>query len=199
MGDTDAALGFDRPPCVEYVLVRPFAQLKLPFTNIGISYNTFGHAAVRYREPDSGRDVLMNVEGLKDRFVQFREPAQYFFGTDLALTGDQKAVYNRAMIGIRFYDVPDEQLRRLHAYYTALASNERAKFFIVPLPIRDFFRRFAPDQLVQYGNCARFTSAGLVKAGILPVEFGFSLLYAVSLTKELQSSHLSYWCVSVIG
>ena len=40
----------------------------------GISYNTFGHAAVRYRHPDTGKSIIMNVEGLKDPFVRFHEP-----------------------------------------------------------------------------------------------------------------------------
>ena len=70
LADTDAALGQRASPKLEYILVRPFSQIRVPFTTIGISYNTFGHAALRYRVPSTGEDVVMNVEGLKDPFVR---------------------------------------------------------------------------------------------------------------------------------
>ena len=171
LADTDAALGFDRPPKVEYILVRPFVQLRIPFTSYGVSYNTFGHAAVRYTLP-SGQQFVMNVEGLKANFVAFRDPSEYFYGTDLRLCGDQRALYNRSMITVRLYDelVSDEQVTKLHEFYVDLQrSNAEGKkrFFIVPLPIRELLLKFRPDSLVQYGNCAKWTSDGLSAAGII--------------------------------
>ena len=129
-----------------------------------------GHAALRYRNPDAANeeeaDVMVNVEGLRSPFVQFYKPKDYFYSTDRALCGDQCGVYNRGMISVRLYNVEEEKLRRLHRYFVELQSDKRVKFFIVPSYIRDFARRLFPDRLVQYGNCARFTSLGLVESGI---------------------------------
>lgn len=48
--EVDKALGRSKPPAVEYILVMPFANLRLPF-GLGISYNAYGHAAVRCVAP----------------------------------------------------------------------------------------------------------------------------------------------------
>jgi hypothetical protein len=168
LAETDAALGFAHPPAVEFILVRPLTQFRVPFTRIGLSMNTFGHAAVRYQL--DGRDILMNIEGLRDNIVQFRSPTEYFFGTDANLTGDQLGVYNRSMVCVRLYDVDEAKIRKLHDFYCELqrrCDSGRAKFWIVPMPLRELWLRIRPDSLIQYGNCARWTSEGLKRAGIV--------------------------------
>ena len=76
----DEALGRKgKPPALEYILVMPFAVLRLPF-GYGISYNSYGHAAVRYTRPN-GQEVVMNIVGKKNdaTMVQFSKPEDYFF------------------------------------------------------------------------------------------------------------------------
>lgn len=57
LGDVDRALGFDRPPAVEYILVQPFAVLRLPLLGVGFALNYYGHAVVRYTRPN-GEQVV---------------------------------------------------------------------------------------------------------------------------------------------
>ena len=57
----DAALGVHKPPDLEYLLVRPAASFSI--FGYGLSYNSYGHAAVRYRY--KGRDLVMNICGKK--------------------------------------------------------------------------------------------------------------------------------------
>lgn len=75
----DHALGCDRPPDLEYILVMPFAVIKLPF-GYGISYNSYGHAALRYTRPN-GEQCVMNIVGKKEDavMVQFSTPEKYLF------------------------------------------------------------------------------------------------------------------------
>lgn len=58
--EIDAALGCSKPPAVEYLLVRPFSIIRIPFTNVGICWNSFGHSAVRYTLP-SGEEVVSDL------------------------------------------------------------------------------------------------------------------------------------------
>lgn len=54
----------------------------------------------------------------------------------------------------------------MHFYFKHLRDHpERHKFWIVPSVFTDFARKFMPS-LVQYGNCARFTSEGLKRCGV---------------------------------
>lgn len=168
LAQTDAALGYSHPPAVEFILVRPLTQVKVPFTRIGLSSNTFGHAAVRYNL--DGKDILMNIEGLRDNIVQFRSPTEYFFGTDANLTGDQMGIYNRSMVCVRLYNVDEAKIRKLHEFYVDLqkrCDEGHAKFFIIPMPLRELWLAIRPHSLIQYGNCARWTSEGLKRAGIV--------------------------------
>jgi hypothetical protein len=168
LAQSDAALGFAHPPAVEFILVRPLTQFRVPFTRIGLSMNTFGHAAVRYNL--DGRDILMNIEGLRDNIVQFRSPTEYFFGTDANLTGDQMGVYNRSMVCVRLYNVDEAKIRKMHQFFVDLqrrCDEGRAKFWIVPMPLRELWLKIRPNSLIQYGNCARWTSEGLKRAGIV--------------------------------
>ena len=70
LGEVDKAVGVRKPPAIEYILVRPHTLIKIPFTDIGIGYNTYGHAAVRYTMPD-GTEKVMNING-RDAMVQVR-------------------------------------------------------------------------------------------------------------------------------
>ena len=51
-----------KPPAIEYILVMPPSRWKLPF-GIGIDWNTYGHAAVRYTLPASLCDERGNIYG----------------------------------------------------------------------------------------------------------------------------------------
>ena len=106
--EINASQGKSANPCIEYIITRPFGYLKLPF-ELG-NYNTFGHSAVRYTQPD-GKDVVCNIEGKEKGklFIRFYEPSEYFYGTDPERNGSQKGVYQRDFIGIRVENVPVER------------------------------------------------------------------------------------------
>lgn len=61
LGDVDRALGFDRPPAVEYILVQPFAVLRLPLLGVGFALNYYGHAVVRYTRPNGEQVVRVRL------------------------------------------------------------------------------------------------------------------------------------------
>jgi hypothetical protein len=170
-------------PSVEYILVKPFAMVKLPF-GYGFSYNAYGHSAVRYTDP-SGRDVVMNIEGKKDGvfMVQFYDANEYLYGTDSNKNGSQKGVYNRDMMGIRVEDISKENVIAMHNYFLELRDQEQKhmkKFNIIFGPIINFIGKFvslpvihrSPTQTTagrncEYGNCAKWTSEGLKRAGVV--------------------------------
>jgi hypothetical protein len=51
LSEIDRVLGVSKAPDVEYFYVKPYCWFRIPFTSWGISYNSYGHAAVRYHPP----------------------------------------------------------------------------------------------------------------------------------------------------
>ncbi|KNC50790.1 uncharacterized protein AMSG_06688 [Thecamonas trahens ATCC 50062] len=161
----DAALGVKHPPSIEYILVRPFSALRIPGTDIGISYNNYGHSAVRYTLED-GTQKVMNIAG-SSGLVSFFTPEEYIFGTN----SPQGGITHRDMVSVRVENIPPEAVRAMDEYYQELASqNEKglAKFNIILGPILNALRFILPrNSLAVRGNCAYWTSSGLEKAGIV--------------------------------
>ncbi|KJE91653.1 hypothetical protein CAOG_02761 [Capsaspora owczarzaki ATCC 30864] len=171
LSDVDGALGRSKPPALEYILVMPFSAVRLGF-GYGLSYNSFGHAAVRYTLPD-GKQVVMNINGkggIGVPMVQFCTPEEYFLSTHYSPASEQRGLYNRTMISVRVEHVPEERILAMHKYFQRLEEEsraQRAKFEIVLSPILNFVRWVLPFDLAERGNCAFWTSKGLKEAGVV--------------------------------
>lgn len=164
---------FGRSPSVEYILVRPLSSINLFYTGIGLHYNSYGHSAVRYYY--KGKWYIMNIIGKEEKnginMVTFCSPEDYFFSTkynDEAGCSQQRGLYNRSMIGIRLYNVPEDKIEKMHNYFLNLQnrnSKNEAGFMIVPqlYPLIKFWNKKTPE----LGNCIYWTSRGLYEAGLV--------------------------------
>lgn len=168
LDDINIALGKPKNPSVEYLFVTPFVHIKLPF-GYGISYNTYGHATIRYTTPD-GMDVVMNIQGKEKGkiMVRFYDAKEYLYGTDSTKIGSQKGIYNRTIVGLRVENVDPEAIKRMHEYYLRLQTDEQqdlVRFNIIFGPIINMFREMF--NLPEYGNCAKWISEGLRRANLV--------------------------------
>lgn len=171
LDEVDAVLGREgRPPAVEYLFVRPFVHVRVPLLDVGFSYNAYGHAAVRYTRPN-GEQVVMNIVGkkLQSDMVQFTTPSRYMFGVDFDDTTEQKGVYNRDIVGLRVEDVPPADVEAMHQFYTALAEDHRHGLADFNIMLGAVYNALAWLNLpiAKRGNCAHWTSKGLVTAGLM--------------------------------
>lgn len=169
LSELDKALGRSKPPALEYIFVSPLAVWKLP-TDSGSGTNPYGHAVVRYTLP-GGEQKVMNIVGKPGReMVNFLRPEDYLYGTGVFDTGsEQGGVYNRGMISLRVEELPAEKLLALDRYYTGLRERSRsgeAGFALALSRVKNFFNRLL-GRSKEWGNCAAWTSNGLVAAGIL--------------------------------
>lgn len=193
LNELDQATGRNKPPDLEYILIMPFSKFMIPGTkDWGFCVNTFGHSAIRYRLPPTpedpnGRQILVNIDARKNRpsMVDFLDPKEYFYGTDEKLTGEQRGVYNRNMISLQVDHVPPEKIMAMHQYFLELDQLSQAgkhRFGALPRPIQDYFQskieqldqkldqveeRIKQTRPVIYGNCAKWSSEGLIRAGVI--------------------------------
>ena len=164
---------------------------KIPLLGLGIGYNAYGHSVVRYTMPSGEQKVMNIVGGNRGNLVQFSSPKNYFFSTkyrpksgetktvqethlaageeeeDAFEGGEQRGLYNRAMVSVRIEDLPAEKLIAMDDYYVQLASKakmDQSRFNIAFDPIFNALGTIFP--LAERGNCARYTSEGLVAAGV---------------------------------
>lgn len=176
LGEIDELLGMTKPPAIEFIFVEPYASWNLFFIpNVGLSRNPYGHAAIRYTLPD-GTQKVMNIVGFKtetNEMVNFIPPEEYFFGTGKFAEGcEQMGVYNRNFVSIRIEDYPAEKIRDLDYYFEKLqrrSHEKRAEYSMVMGPVWNFLREWLPWPLniAERGNCAMWTSKGLVEADLL--------------------------------
>ncbi len=171
-------------PKVSYILTRPFGLITLPFGLGSINYNTFGHSALRYTTPE-GKDVVVNVEAKEygKRFIQVYDAKEYFFGTEPEKSGAQKGVYHRDMVELRVEDVSPQEIEKMHNYILQLMDHSEQSIAIAQQNKQQFMNYghyrfnlfFGPllnllhivfPHFPEYGNCARWTSAMLMKAGL---------------------------------
>ena len=151
------------PPAVEYILIRPYALVRIPFTTYGVSYNAFGHAVVRYRL--DGQDHVINIVGKSNKgtaLVTDNSPSEYLFGTQIDLT-EQGGVYNRDIYGVRVEQWPEDKVRAMHEYFTNLTERDKqgqATFNILFGPLYNIIRYIFPTT-AERGNCASWISGGL--------------------------------------
>jgi len=168
--EVDRTLGRSRPPALEYIFVRPLVLSKFS-RGSGSGTNPYGHAVMRYTLPD-GRQKVMNIVGAPGRsMVNFLSPEDYLYGTGVFDTGsEQGGVYNRSMFSLRVEELPDEKLLALDRYYTELkirAKTKQVGFSLALAKIKNLINRFFPGTHREWGNCALWSSNGLVAAGIL--------------------------------
>jgi len=169
---------FGKSPNVEYIFVRPLSSVNLFSTGIGLHYNSYGHSAVRYKL--QGKWYVMNIIGKEEKnginMVTFCSPEEYFFSTkynDDVGCSQQRGLYNRSMVGIRLYDVPEDKIEKMHQVF--LQTQERNKngdagFIIVPqvYPILRFWNKYVLGKKIpELGNCIFWTSKGLLEAGLV--------------------------------
>ncbi len=160
----------DENPCIEYIITQPYGLITLPFGLGSINYNWFGHSALRYRNPDDGRDVVVNVEAKVDgkNFLQMYDAKEYFYGTDPETCGQQKGIYHRDYVTIRIENIDQESLQRMHQHILKLMDQDRkeSRFNILLGPVLNALALIYPN-FPEYGNCARWTSTMLKEAGLL--------------------------------
>lgn len=190
-------------PSIEYILCKPYAYFKLPF-GYGFNFNSYGHSAVRYTDPD-GNDIVMNIEGkVKGKpMIQFYKSSDYFYGTDENTHGSQKgAMYNRDMVGIRIENVDSNDIKKMHEYFKELSADgfeKHKKFNIAIGPILNTIGKFIP--LPEYGNCAKWVSEGLLRAKVTtsvsmwPKSVLIDMFenYKKTNTKELDNMNIVYY------
>jgi hypothetical protein len=168
LSDLDKFLGRNAPPSLEYIFVEPLANVRLP-DGRGSGMNPFGHAVVRYTLP-GGEQRVMNISGLAGHdMVNFMDPAEYLYGTDFAPGNEQKGLYNRSMIGLRIEEVSPEKILKLDEYYCGIRERQRngdAKFHLSMSRLVNTLDWMLPMAMVEMGNCAAWSSAGLKNSGI---------------------------------
>ena len=171
LNDIDLALGVNDSPSVEYIFVRSFSKINLGF-GYGFTFNMFGHAAVRYIDPD-GNDIVVNIEGKKKNglpMVQFYDAKEFFYGTNPNKNGEQRGVYNRNKVGVRVEKLDRKNIDKMHQYFCDLQTQDidgDVGFNIAIGPFINFFRKFIPFQIPEYGNCSKWISEGLLIAGVV--------------------------------
>mmetsp|Transcript_30504 Transcript_30504/g.42083 ORF Transcript_30504/g.42083 Transcript_30504/m.42083 type:complete len:350 (-) Transcript_30504:46-1095(-) len=149
----------NKPPAVEYIFVEPFGAYGV------VSTNPYGHAAVRYTL--GGEQKVFNIVGFGGvHMVTFIHPNDYLFGTCGWKEGNEAGgIYNRTFHGLRIENVHEEKIEIMDAYFRALeqdARSHQATYSMVTGQIANFFSG------TQYeGNCASWSSKGLVRAGLM--------------------------------
>jgi len=155
----------------------PWSVVKLPFFSLGFAYNLYGHAAVRYTLP-SGEQKVMNIVNDDEGMVYWSTPEEFLFTTKWHKGCQPKGLYNRDMIGLRVEEIPPEKMLEMHEYFCALAERSQEKkvkydlgfldLLTQFLPLfGDFLHKWLPVDAIERGNCARWTSKGLLKAGVV--------------------------------
>lgn len=171
LDEIDTAINRKRPK-VEYLVCLPYTQFVVPVLGWGWCYNFYGHSAVRYQllqEDGTYKDVVMNVEAKQEpnlnNMLKFYDTPEYLFQPDSHIGG----IYTRSILSVGYDDVPDENILEMHKYYESLHQKSltgHKQFDIVLGPIWNIFSRIFPV-LSERGNCAKWTSEGLKKAGII--------------------------------
>jgi len=176
--ELDNALGKSTPPAMEYIYVNPaFSAFNWPW-NSHLSMNPYGHSALRYTLPN-GEQTVMNITGVPNmEMVHFIPPEEYLFGLpDVTAGSQQGGVYHRSFISIRVEDVPSEKVQEMHKFFSDLklrsgTTSGAAGYSIIFGPFYNYLRKFSWFQkifgkIAERGNCAHWTSAGLVVSGLL--------------------------------
>lgn len=170
LSEIDHALGVSKPPALEYIYVQPAVAFRFS-RNSASSQNPYGHAAIRYSfrsEDGKGYEqYVMNVVGLATHpLINFLSPEDYLYGDPATPGSEQGGAYNRAIMGIRIEEWPDDKIKAMHKLFLEIKRrNEHEKtaaFSLLRFPFLNFLRLFG-----EKGNCAYWTSKGIVESGLL--------------------------------
>jgi hypothetical protein len=177
LGKIDEEIGVDEnSPFIEYIFTKPMWWDKT-ISGYNFAGNPYGHALIRYRLPN-GEDKIMNICGKKGcSLVNFFDPSKYFFTSETTDGNEQGGIFNRSFITIRVDDVSDEDVYKLDEYYNkinTMNNNNEAEFGAALHYITNRFRPLFHKTL--RGNCANWTSEGLVKAGLLEKQSYYPLV-----------------------
>lgn len=167
LDDINKELGKDSNPAIEYLYVRSYIKFPL-FLGYGCTFNLYGHAAIRYTTPE-GKDIVVNIEGKQDGhiMVQIFDAKDYLYGTSTGST-DQDG-YHRNIVGVRIENIDSKGIDQMHEYFMKLRErykNKKVKFNIVFGPLINTVRNIFPS-IPEYGNCAKWISEGLLRAGVV--------------------------------
>lgn len=120
----------------------------------------------------------MNIVKNADKrsyMVNFIPANEYLYGVGWTHRGaEQGGAYQRRIIGVRIEDWPQEDVDDIHFFFKRLQRKEhrdsQATFDLFLGPALNFLRKFVPTPFrwAERGNCARWTSMGLVFGDLLP-------------------------------
>jgi len=171
--DIDQVLGVNKPPDIEYLFVLPYLRWRLNwFKWFGFAGNYYGHSAVKYIDPETGEQVVMNITGSTEspEMVNFLKAEDYLFGTHyFEKGGTQGGVYNRNIISVRIENVPRQQIMDMDYFYKKLQRNQHqrvAKFSLLFGTLWNWLAGYLPVDVAERGNCAYWTSKGLVEISL---------------------------------
>jgi len=173
LADIDRVIGVNKPPDIEYLFVLPYVRWRLYWLKWGFAGNYYGHAAVKYIDPETGEQVVMNISGSTESpdMVNFLKAEDYLFGTHcFEKGGTQGGVYNRNIISVRIENVPRQQIKDMDYFYKKLQRNQLqsvAKFSLLFGALWNWLAEYLPVDVAERGNCAYWTSKGLVEAQLL--------------------------------
>lgn len=175
---------------IEYILTKPDWSLlkntKSLFSVI-MAYltsrqNPYGHSVIGYNNSKSSK--IMNVSGKGDDLINFFERKKYFL-SDHVPGNPQGGLYVRSFLTIRINNVNDETIKKLdEAYKNYNEQYKQGKSFfslityIFTNPFTYFFNKTIG------GNCAYWTSKGLVEAGVLKKHTNWPLVLFLRLLSD---------------
>eukprot|EP01012_Entosiphon_sulcatum_P011570 TRINITY_DN17073_c0_g1_i1.p1 TRINITY_DN17073_c0_g1~~TRINITY_DN17073_c0_g1_i1.p1 ORF type:complete len:346 (+),score=86.60 TRINITY_DN17073_c0_g1_i1:36-1073(+) len=185
-----------RPPAVEVIFAEAVTN------SLWRTLFSFGHLSVAYRMPGTGERRVMNIVGLPGfEMVNFVNLSDYLFGTTGWEKTEQGGVYNRNFVGVRVEELADSDILAMDHLFQSIryeSVSGRAKFNIDGGHIKAMLSYFVPEAGNSYGNCARWTTKGLVSAGLmrLPSMFPKNALIRIfedELRNNASNVHLVYY------
>ena len=170
LNEINAKIGTNKGPSIEYLYVVPHVQFSLSLLMRGMysSSNPYGHAAIRYTLND-GSDYVMNIVGKPGKkMVNIMPTYDYIFGDPNIILNngsEQGGIYQRTIIGFRLENYPLNLIQNMHNYFIELQKLEKDGQIGFNLASLNFYIPFI-SKYIERGNCALWTSKGLVKCGI---------------------------------
>jgi hypothetical protein len=156
---------------IEYIYTKPNWTIKLTsflkrfFSYFTSQQNPYGHSVIGYNNRQGSK--IMNVSGNGDDLINFFERESYFLSENVP-GNPQGGLYVRSFLTLRINNVSDDTIRILdQAYkkYNEQYRNGKSFFslitYIFTNPFTYFFNKSTG------GNCAFWTSKGLVEAKLL--------------------------------
>ena len=154
----------------------PNMRSNTPSNTPNMPTNTLPNKSDEKNGNDKEESIVMNiVKNVSNRsMVNFVDATEYLYGVNSFDDGAQQGgAYNRRIVSVRIEEWDDDLVEDLHYFYQKLQKKEKKEsvtFNLILGPVLNFFRSHLPFGLTwaERGNCARWTSSGLVFADLLP-------------------------------